>query len=121
MKKSDLQQKLDAHRAYSKVLQEHLVRLWERSLSEEEKNVVQSSTLCLSYMGLEASDRALSFATSSQQATEEYESLKAEVDRNSDAVVAEVQRRLFMLPAARQHSAYANLLAWEEGLLAQMP
>lgn len=121
MKKSDLQRKAEIHRAYSNVLQAHLVRLWGRNLSEEERNTVQSATLCCSYMGLESSERRLSHAMSSEQATEEFGFLKSEVHRRSEAVAAEITRRLRGGRAATQRAAFPNLLAWEEALLAQVP
>jgi hypothetical protein len=120
MEKAGLLRKVALLRAYLNVLQEHLVRLWGRSLSEEESNIVQSTTLCCSYMSLEASDRGLSSASSSEQATEEFEFMKSHVGRNSDAVAAEIQQALSGLHAAKQRSAFPNLLAWEEALLAQI-
>lgn len=102
------------------MLQDHFARLWQRNLTEQESNTVQSATLCCSFMSLESSERTLSLATSSEKATEEFQFLQSEVLVNADLVVQAVERRLSGKRGLTSHTAFPNLLAWEEALLASM-
>jgi hypothetical protein len=120
MKRADLQRLVDTHRSYSAMLQDHLARLWQRSLTEQESNTVQNATLCCSFMSLESSERTLSLATSSEKATEEFLFLQSEVLANTDFVVQAVEHRPLGQQGLASHTAFPNLLAWEEALLASM-
>ena len=117
---ADLQRLVDTHRSYSTMLQDHLARLWQRSLTEQESNTVQSATLCCSFMSLESSERTLSLATFSDKATEEFLFLQSEVLANADFVVRAVEQRLSGRRGLTSHTAFPSLLAWEEALLATM-
>lgn len=120
MNRADLQRLVETHRSYSAMLQDHLARLWQRSLTEQESNTVQSATLCCSFMSLESSERTLSLASSSEKATEEFRFLQAEVLANAELVVQAVEHRLSERRGLTSHTAFPNLLAWEEALLATM-
>lgn len=120
MNRADLQRLVDTHRSYSAMLQDHLARLWQRSLTEQESNTVQSATLCCSFMSLESIERTLSLATSSENATEEFQFLRSEVLASTDFVFQAVEHRLSGQRGLAGHTAFPNLLAWEEALLASM-
>lgn len=120
MSKSELDRKFKIHQAYAEALQAHLTRLWDRDLTDVERNVVHSSTLCCSFMSLETSDRTLHFAKSKHDAMTEYEYLQTEVATYSDEVVREIQSRWGNRRNFPVRADYPNLLAWEAAVLAQL-
>jgi len=120
MSESELGRKFKVHQVYAEALQAHLTRLWGRDLTDVERNVVQSSTLCCSFMSLEASDRSLHFAKSKEDAMTEYEYLQTEVAKYSDEVVKEIQSRWGNRGDFPVRADYPNLLAWEAAVHARL-
>lgn len=117
MGKVELQRIVQSHRAYASALQKHLERLWSRPLSQAEVNIVQSYTLCGSFMSLESIERGLSLAESEDKASQEFAFMEAQVEKHGESVVREVRRRLGLGSGAPKRESFSNLLAWEEALL----
>jgi len=78
---------IQIHRVIANELLVQFSRIWERVLTAEEKDVIESCTLCLSLMRLESILNGLSIITSPEKADENFAYIKSAVESSASEIV----------------------------------
>lgn len=117
MKLEQLERRLQIHQAFSGSIRSSLARLWNRPLTEAEGAVVDSGTLCCSFMGLETLDNKLTHATAASVADSEHSYLKETASRSRPDVFSAMERVANQLGVVLRESEGENLLTIEVRLI----
>ncbi|MBI3777002.1 MAG: hypothetical protein HY273_15895 [Gammaproteobacteria bacterium] len=121
MNKTQIQRFATIHRAIATSLQEQLARHWLRELTAEEASIVESYTLCGSFMRLEAIENSLMRTTSGDLADQEFSFMRSEVVQNASEVTRMVRARLPPDLSTPDPAMFSSLLTWEEAIVECFP
>ncbi|MBU2713829.1 hypothetical protein [Zooshikella harenae] len=120
MDKRLLERNVMLHQTYAEIFISQFERLWGRDCTERERNYIESSTLCLSFMMQESVESALIHAMSVSEANKQYSFLESQVnERRAELVrVLEIVVEENGLPLSILDDS--NLLSAEKVLLSQL-
>lgn len=111
-----LKRNVQLHRVIANGLLTQFFRLWERDLCLEETDVIESCTLCLSFVRLEIILNQLSIATDQEEADQVFIHIKSAVE----SYTLEVVESLASIPGVPREvletGSLSNLLALEEAI-----
>lgn len=111
-----LKRNVQLHRVIANGLLTQFFRLWERDLCLEETDVIESCTLCLSFVRLEIILNQLSIATDQEEADQVFIHIKSAVE----SYTLEVVESLASIPGVPREvletGSSSNLLALEEAI-----
>lgn len=120
MDKIILERDVQLHRAFSDSFIFHFERLNSKPCTKEERNIIESSTLCCSLMHLEVLELGLINAKTAYEAQEIYKFLHEEVNKYCKSVITYFNNIIQEHSLDFEISNIENLLETEQKLLGKL-
>ena len=105
------------HQIIAESFEQRLIKLWQRALSNDEKRIARSCTLCTSFMHLESIEAGLIHATTVEQADHQFSRMAYLVSEYAAVVEQSICKAVSSKTRWTNPSEFSDLLSWEQAIL----